>query len=382
METMAKVIRESKNQFWQRINQEGREPEARAAEAELLRQGFSRRHVQKVLVSQFQPVDGRSTSAWQTPNSWECGRRKLSPAERYENDLEWAHKHIGRVRPEDAPTAQKRSLLLLAEKNLSDFHRRYHKALPNITRRQEAKEEEHRRRIEAQDEEQRHRLREQQWKRQQAERAEQERKDRQASRKRAWRLKKQQEKDAKERAEQEQRRQQAEREQRTAKTLEILRERRTKMETLIEDVAGQDGLVGRGVAEYPVAAWPVNPDQAVVSSPEAIDWQKQLDAAKIAAKEKARRLADEDLKKRIEETEERQRQYAEQERLRKIRQLSDQKRRLEANLDHLWTRPESYLSELNELKETVRQLDCLLTSEEKASRQLVPNIVLWNLGAV
>jgi len=72
---MAAVKRESKGQFGQRIQQEGRLAQAQVAEADLLHQGLSRRHVQKVLVDRFQPSDGRSTRAWPTPDSWKCGRR-------------------------------------------------------------------------------------------------------------------------------------------------------------------------------------------------------------------------------------------------------------------------------------------------------------------
>jgi len=72
---MAGVKRESKGQFWQRIQQEGCLAEAQAVEADLLLQRLSRRHVQKVLVSRFQPVDGTLTRAWPTPDSWKCGRR-------------------------------------------------------------------------------------------------------------------------------------------------------------------------------------------------------------------------------------------------------------------------------------------------------------------
>src|SRR5262245_23821179 len=142
MRLMAALRRESKNQFWQRIKKERRLAEVRAAESELLRRGLTRRQVQERLVALFQPVDGTPTRAWPTPDSWQCGRRKLSPTERYENDLHWAYTHLGHVKPEDAPSSQKGSLLRLAEEKPADFHRRYHRALPNITRRQEAQEQE------------------------------------------------------------------------------------------------------------------------------------------------------------------------------------------------------------------------------------------------
>jgi hypothetical protein len=67
---MIEVKREPKGQFWQRVEQEGRRSEVQKVEAELLRQGIGRRQIQARLVAQFQPVDGTSTQAWPTPDSW------------------------------------------------------------------------------------------------------------------------------------------------------------------------------------------------------------------------------------------------------------------------------------------------------------------------
>jgi hypothetical protein len=285
---MAGIRRESKGQFWQRIQQEGRLAQAQAAEADMLRQGLSRRNVQKVLVDRFQPTDGTSTRAWPTPDSWKWGRRffrkPISAAERYEGDLHWAYNNLGRVKPEEAPDARKRSLLLLAEQKPAEFHRKYQRALPSITERQEAQEEERELRWERV-----------QWERQRPQREEKERKQREAKRKRAWRLKKRQQREAEERAEQERRRQQAEKEKRTAKTLEVLRKRQTRLTYLTATACDERGRCAYKTAEYPVADWPYDVDSAVVSSRKAVSWQAELDAAKKAAQEKARTEATETL---------------------------------------------------------------------------------------
>src|SRR5437016_12854276 len=131
---MTGTKRESKGQFWQRVQQEGRLAKAQQAEAALLHGGLSRRIVQFLLVANFQPVDGTPTRAWPTPDSWKCGRRyarkPLSAAEQYEGDLNWAYNNLGRVKPEKAPDPRKRSLLLLAEQKPAEFHRKYQRALP------------------------------------------------------------------------------------------------------------------------------------------------------------------------------------------------------------------------------------------------------------
>jgi hypothetical protein len=74
---------------------------------------------------------------------------------------------------------------------------------------------------------------------------------------------------------------------RNAMTLEVLHERRTKVEIQFETVVGKGGFSERAKFQYSVAYWPDQADPAVVRSPEAMAWQAELDAAKTAAKERA-----------------------------------------------------------------------------------------------
>jgi len=70
----AKVPRETKQQFAQRIEREGRQAEAESVRAELLASGLSEREAQVELVARLQPLDGSKTRAWETPDPWQAGR--------------------------------------------------------------------------------------------------------------------------------------------------------------------------------------------------------------------------------------------------------------------------------------------------------------------
>jgi hypothetical protein len=70
----ARVPRETKQQFAERIEQEGRRDEVERVRAELLQAGQSQREAQVELVERFQPLDGRQARAWETPDPWESGR--------------------------------------------------------------------------------------------------------------------------------------------------------------------------------------------------------------------------------------------------------------------------------------------------------------------
>jgi hypothetical protein len=68
------IRRETKLQFLERIDREGRRAEVERLRAELLASGWSQRDAQAELVKRFQPSDGTSTRAWETPDPWENGR--------------------------------------------------------------------------------------------------------------------------------------------------------------------------------------------------------------------------------------------------------------------------------------------------------------------
>jgi hypothetical protein len=70
----ARITRETTVQFLQRVEREGRRAEAERALAELLASGRTRREAQEELVDRLQPLDGRQTQAWPTPDPWEAGR--------------------------------------------------------------------------------------------------------------------------------------------------------------------------------------------------------------------------------------------------------------------------------------------------------------------
>jgi hypothetical protein len=70
----AHVPRETQRAFGERVEREGRRPEAERLLAELLASGLTRREAQEELVDRLQPLDGRQSRAWPTPDPWEGGR--------------------------------------------------------------------------------------------------------------------------------------------------------------------------------------------------------------------------------------------------------------------------------------------------------------------
>jgi hypothetical protein len=66
--------RETKKDFAQRIEREGRQTVVERARAELLESGLSQRETQVELVKRFKPLDGSVTKAWETPDPWANGR--------------------------------------------------------------------------------------------------------------------------------------------------------------------------------------------------------------------------------------------------------------------------------------------------------------------
>ena len=66
--------RETKKAFDQRIEREGRQAEAERVRAELVASGLNGREAQAELVQRLQPLDGRKTRAWETPDPWLAGR--------------------------------------------------------------------------------------------------------------------------------------------------------------------------------------------------------------------------------------------------------------------------------------------------------------------
>jgi len=116
---MDKARRESKRDFWARMEREGRTEEARAAESEMLAKGMYCSSMQVQLVRNFQPLDGSATRAWTTPNSWEHGRqywKKPGPSTNalFLDGLVWASGNAGRD-PCEAPTAVAKMLAELGQ---------------------------------------------------------------------------------------------------------------------------------------------------------------------------------------------------------------------------------------------------------------------------
>lgn len=66
--------RETRAQFLDRVEREGRREKAERVLARLSASGLSRREAQQKLVERFQPVDGKKTQAWTTPDPWLNGR--------------------------------------------------------------------------------------------------------------------------------------------------------------------------------------------------------------------------------------------------------------------------------------------------------------------
>jgi len=77
--------RETKKQFDQRIEREGRQVEAERVRSKLLASGLTRRVAQVKLVERFQPLDGSMTRAWQTPDPWQSGRLFRNKADQDES---------------------------------------------------------------------------------------------------------------------------------------------------------------------------------------------------------------------------------------------------------------------------------------------------------
>ena len=77
----AHVRRETKREFADRIEREGRKAEAERVLAELLASGLSPREAQEELVQRLQPLDGSQTRAWPTPDPWVAGRLFRSKAD-------------------------------------------------------------------------------------------------------------------------------------------------------------------------------------------------------------------------------------------------------------------------------------------------------------
>jgi len=136
-----RVTRENRSAFWDRMRQEGRCEQAASAYADLLSTGMLKRQAQATLVARFQPLDGSRTRAWDTPDSWACGRtdwKKPGPdiQEQYEQDLMWVYRN--RDKPlEQAPSQGARMLLETAQKKPERFLCMYQKTLPAITDRQQ-----------------------------------------------------------------------------------------------------------------------------------------------------------------------------------------------------------------------------------------------------
>jgi len=138
---MADIKRESKKEFWARLEREGRHAEAEAVQGQLLASGQSKRAAQATLVTRFQPTDGTKTCPWWTPNSWSHDRRYLKrPApdsqEVLEQDVQWVHANMGQS-PEKAPTPGAKLLLKIAQERPSEFLKTYFKCLPSIVERQQ-----------------------------------------------------------------------------------------------------------------------------------------------------------------------------------------------------------------------------------------------------
>ena len=73
---MSQGRRERKQEFWARVEQEGRREQAEAAWKALLASGLPSRQAQEELVARFQPLDGSRTRAWPTPRPG----RQVTPA--------------------------------------------------------------------------------------------------------------------------------------------------------------------------------------------------------------------------------------------------------------------------------------------------------------
>ena len=132
---MEKPGRESKKTFLERIDRERRRAAVEEARIKLKASGKAERDIQAALVERFQPVDGTKTVSWQTPDSWNLGRKFWkTPAPdsqvQFDLDLQWVHDHQGQeVQP---PTPGAKLLMAMAEKRPEQFLSLYLKRLPHI----------------------------------------------------------------------------------------------------------------------------------------------------------------------------------------------------------------------------------------------------------
>jgi hypothetical protein len=76
-----RIRQETKREFLERVEREGRQAEADRLRAELLASGLSQREAQAQLVRRMQPLDGSQTRAWETPDPWDNGRLFLRKAD-------------------------------------------------------------------------------------------------------------------------------------------------------------------------------------------------------------------------------------------------------------------------------------------------------------
>src|SRR5262249_34537254 len=99
--------RETKKQFDQRIEREGRQAEAERVRAKLLASGLTRREAQAELVERLQPQDGTNTRAWETPDPWEEGRLFKEETDQ-QQVLELATREEGEDEDKEAAKAKNR----------------------------------------------------------------------------------------------------------------------------------------------------------------------------------------------------------------------------------------------------------------------------------
>jgi hypothetical protein len=99
--------RETKTQFDQRMEREGRQAEAERVRAKLLASGMSKREAQVALVERMQPLDGTKTRAWETPDPWEEGRLFKKKAEQ-QQVLDLATREEGEEEDKEVTEAKNR----------------------------------------------------------------------------------------------------------------------------------------------------------------------------------------------------------------------------------------------------------------------------------
>ena len=107
--------RETKKQFDQRMELEGRQAEAERVRAELLGAGMTKRKTQVELVKRLQPLDGTKTRAWETPDPWEEGRLFKNKAEQ-QKVLELARREEDEDEKEDKEVIEAENRLYWAER--------------------------------------------------------------------------------------------------------------------------------------------------------------------------------------------------------------------------------------------------------------------------